>query len=175
MTDNDYLPLVRKVARGIKTHAPKANVDDLIGEGCLGLVQALPRFNPSRGAVLSTYLGNRVRGAMLDHLRERDPLTRCDRGKVKQGLHADVIDVDEREAQFVPAPSENPARTLESQERQARVRRLLQHLPRRERLVVLEYYWHDRSHKDIGGDLGVGESRISQLHSRALEHLREAA
>jgi RNA polymerase sigma factor for flagellar operon FliA len=50
-------------------------LDDLIGAGTIGLIQAVDRFQPSRGLQFATYAKHRIRGAMLDFLREEDPLS----------------------------------------------------------------------------------------------------
>ena len=66
--------LARKVSREIE-------LDDLIGAGSLGLVQALEGFDPSRGLAFSTYAMPRIRGAMLDELRSRDWMPRSIRSR----------------------------------------------------------------------------------------------
>ena len=57
--------LARRISRDVE-------IDDLIGAGTLGLVQALEGFDPGRGLAFSTYAMPRIRGAMLDELRARD-------------------------------------------------------------------------------------------------------
>ena len=47
-------------------------------------------------------------------------------------------------------------------------------LPPRERRVIALYYYGEVTMKEIGAELGVNESRVSQLHARALRRLREA-
>jgi RNA polymerase sigma factor for flagellar operon FliA len=45
-------------------------------------------------------------------------------------------------------------------------------LPERERLVITLYYYEEMTMKEIGMVLGVVESRVSQIHSSAVVHLR---
>jgi RNA polymerase sigma factor FliA len=49
---------------------PCVTYDDLVGAGTIGLIQAVDRFQPSRGLKFGTYARHRIRGAMLDFLRE---------------------------------------------------------------------------------------------------------
>lgn len=69
--------LARRVSRDIE-------IDDLIGAGTLGLVQALEGFDPGRGLAFSTYAMPRIRGAMLDELRSRDWMPRSIRTRSRQ-------------------------------------------------------------------------------------------
>ena len=53
------------------------------------------------------------------------------------------------------------------------IRKVLQALPERERLIVELYYYRDRNFKEIADTLGVTESRVSQLHTRMKKRFRE--
>ena len=68
-----YLPLVRRQALGLKTRLP-ANIelDDLIQAGSIGLLDAMSRYDFSVGATFGTFASQRIRGAMIDELRTRD-------------------------------------------------------------------------------------------------------
>jgi RNA polymerase sigma factor FliA len=65
-----YMPLVRfhagKLAAGLPSHISR---EDLVQSGVLGLLEALQRFDQSRGIKFETFAGQRIRGAMLDELR----------------------------------------------------------------------------------------------------------
>jgi RNA polymerase sigma factor for flagellar operon FliA len=79
------LPLVRRIALKIHRRLPAhVDVDDLIGNGTLGLVEAINKFDPSRGVNLETYARHRVRGAILDGLRRADTTSRDMRRKNKR-------------------------------------------------------------------------------------------
>lgn len=68
-----YLPLVRRVARcHLGAVSAPVGLDDLVAWGTLGLLDALDRYDPSRAALFSTYARFRIRGAILDQLRELD-------------------------------------------------------------------------------------------------------
>jgi len=65
--------LVVKVARAIHSRLPHSvELDDLVGVGIVGLIEAIARYNPSRGVPFETYARHRVRGAILDGLRAAD-------------------------------------------------------------------------------------------------------
>lgn len=72
-----YLPLVKRIAHHLLARVP-ANVllDDLVQTGMLGLLDAIDRFQDGFGAQFETYASQRIRGAMLDGLREADWLPR---------------------------------------------------------------------------------------------------
>ena len=68
-----HVDLVRYLALRINSRIPVAlDMDDLVHEGIVGLLDAVERFDPSRGASFKTYAEARVRGAMLDSLRQKD-------------------------------------------------------------------------------------------------------
>ena len=83
--------------------------------------------------------------------------------------------VDEANLPPVMVPSEPPApdKECELHEVQDRVRAAVSALPPRERKVVSMYYYGDATMKEIGATIGVNESRVSQLHARAIHRLRE--
>jgi len=72
-----YLHLVPKVARILgRRLPPHVARDDLISAGNLGLVEASRSFDPARGKSFETFASYRIRGAMLDDIRSRDPMSR---------------------------------------------------------------------------------------------------
>jgi RNA polymerase sigma factor for flagellar operon FliA len=75
---------------------------------------------------------------------------------------------------MVPAEPERPDMQYERDEVKNRVRNAIATLPPREQRVVALYYYNETTMKDIGAELGVNESRVSQLHARAIKRLREA-
>ena len=80
-----HLPQVRLVARSIWGRVRFAvELDDLIGFGTIGLLNAMERFDPNRGTLLKTYAEHRIRGAILDGLRSMDWLPRSARQRERQ-------------------------------------------------------------------------------------------
>ena len=72
-----YAPRIRPLALRLKARLPfHVELDELLGAGALGLVEALCNFRPERGVCFERYAENRIRGAMLDELRRQDWLPR---------------------------------------------------------------------------------------------------
>jgi hypothetical protein len=77
-------------------------------------------------------------------------------------------------AVLVPSEPPSPDKAYEVSEVKARIRAALMSLPPRERKVISLYYFGDVTMKQIGAAIGVNESRVSQLHARAIQRLRKA-
>ena len=72
-----HLPLVKKLAFHMKAKLPPSvEVDDLVQAGMIGLLDAIGRYEENHGAQFETYAVLRIRGAMLDELRNSDWLPR---------------------------------------------------------------------------------------------------
>src|SRR6185437_2198696 len=79
------MPTVHRVARKLARRLPQhIRVDDLVGAGCQGLVDAIARFDVARSEKFESYAELRIRGAMLDELRAHDPLSRDQRAAAKR-------------------------------------------------------------------------------------------
>jgi RNA polymerase sigma factor for flagellar operon FliA len=68
--------------------------------------------------------------------------------------------------------SPDPHELLERHEIENLLARAIERLPARERLVLTLYYHEELTMKEVGGILGVNESRVSQIHSKAVSRLR---
>ena len=80
-----YAPLVKRIAYHMMARLPASvEVDDLIQVGLIGLLDAVGRFDGTQGAQFESYATQRIRGAMLDELREADWLPRHVRQKSRQ-------------------------------------------------------------------------------------------
>ncbi len=77
---NEFLPGIRYHASVLKLRLPQSiEADDLVSSGILGLLDAADKFDSSRGIKFKTYAEYRIRGAMLDYLREMDWFSRAAR------------------------------------------------------------------------------------------------
>ncbi len=80
----DHLGLVHHVARQVsRTLAVRADFDELVSAGTIGLMTALEGFDSSRGLAFSTFAAPRIRGAILDELRKQDHVPRSIRRKTR--------------------------------------------------------------------------------------------
>jgi len=80
----ECLPLVKFVAHRISARLPShVELDDLIHSGILGLLDAVKKFEPDRNVKFKTYAEQRIRGAILDGLRDLDWVPRSLRRKKK--------------------------------------------------------------------------------------------
>ncbi len=84
----------------------------------------------------------------------------------------DAVDGMTLPAVLVPSEPPAPDRLFEQSETRDRVRSALGQLPARERRIMALYYFGDVTMKQIGEQIGVNESRVSQLHARAIQRLR---
>ncbi len=72
-----FVPLVKRIAHHLMVRLPASVLfDDLFQNGMLGLLDAIERFEEGLGAQFETYATQRIKGAMLDGLRENDTLPR---------------------------------------------------------------------------------------------------
>lgn len=80
-----FAPLVKRIAYHLMSRLPASvQVDDLVQNGMIGLLDAIERFEAGFGAQFETYATQRVRGAMLDGLRENDWLPRSLRREMRR-------------------------------------------------------------------------------------------
>ena len=86
---------------------------------------------------------------------------------------ADTIESADLPPVLTPSESPSPDRVCEETEVNNRVRAAIAALPGRERRIIGRYYYGDATMKQIGAEIGVNESRVSQLHARAIRRLRE--
>jgi len=77
-------------------------------------------------------------------------------------------------AALMPSEPEPPDTAYEKSETKDRIRVAIESLPAREQKVIGLYYYQEATMKQIGAEIGVNESRVSQLHARAIRRLREA-
>lgn len=212
----DYLNLVRYVASKVGQGLPQ-NVEqaDLVSYGTFGLIDAIERFDPTRGFKFETFAMSRIRGAMLDELRSMDWVPRSMRAKARaidvaaqeiEGRQhraptsdemASVLGVTEDQYHhtigqmsvsgmiglddFVSASDnltigDTVAQVNEDSDTfwdmQDALAEAIESMPVRERIVLTLYYYEGFTLADIGTVLGVTESRVCQIHTKAIEQLQ---
>ncbi|BDT60610.1 RNA polymerase sigma factor FliA [Massilia varians] len=81
----EHMPLVKRLAHHMKAKLPPSvEVDDLIQAGMMGLLDAINRYEDNHGAQFETYAVLRIRGAMLDELRNSDWMPRSTRQNMRK-------------------------------------------------------------------------------------------
>ncbi|HEU4777583.1 MAG TPA: RNA polymerase sigma factor FliA [Telluria sp.] len=81
----EHMPLVKRLAHHMKAKLPPSvEVDDLVQAGMIGLLDAITRYEETQGAQFETYAVLRIRGAMLDELRNSDWLPRSMRQNMRK-------------------------------------------------------------------------------------------
>ncbi|HEV7180604.1 MAG TPA: sigma-70 family RNA polymerase sigma factor [Candidatus Baltobacteraceae bacterium] len=78
-------PIVKRIARRIRRLVPSVDLDDLVGDGSVGLIRAVDAFDPSRGPSLEQYARAVIVGAMLNGIRRMDPVSERARRAVRDG------------------------------------------------------------------------------------------
>jgi len=216
----ETLPLIKHIAHRVAIRLPSnVEIRDLINAGVLGLMDAIEKFEPERNVKFKTYAEVRIRGAILDSLRDLDWAPRSLRKKSKdlERMYADLsqklgrpaTDEEVSEAMgeniedfhalvdqlhgltigsfenlsdsedsenyinYYPDDGSNdPYVKFESNELTRLLADAIEELPEKERLVLSLYYFEEFTMKEIGALLGVNESRVSQLHTKATLRLR---
>jgi RNA polymerase sigma factor for flagellar operon FliA len=103
---------------------------------------------------------NQVRGVSLVNLEE---LRGAGSEGERTGSYADIVE---------DVHSENPYSALKQQEMRRVIAETIGSLPDKERLVLTLYYYEDLNMKEIGSILGITESRVCQIHTKAVGRLR---
>lgn len=217
-----YIPLVKYIAsRVIIGKSKYIEFEDLIGYGMVGLMDALNKFDESKGMKFSTYASIRIRGSMIDEIRKNSPISKGAMDKlnrynnavetlqkrnlkepsskeIAEELGVNITSVGEIEnfinyisivsledlifsedddmllmGTIEDEKSPNPEKALEEQEQVEYLTRALELLNEKDNTVLSLYYYEGMTLKEIGKVLGVSESRVCQLHSRAIIHLRK--
>jgi len=92
-----YTPLVKRIAHHMIARLPASvQIDDLVQAGMMGLLDAASRFDETQGIQFETFAAQRIRGSMLDELRESDWLPRSAR-KAQRDIDAAMQKVQQRE------------------------------------------------------------------------------
>ena len=214
-----YLPLIKYVISRMSVTPPSGlDYEDILSFGVFGLLDAVDKFDPTKGFSFQTYAIPRIRGAILDELRKCDWFSRSGREKVQKLNRAvekvlrDKGEIDDEaimselgfdeneyyEVQdlasrgFITSlddstqlddgdvsieatlADERPGAEeyIEEDEERQVVIEALSELPEREREMLSLYYYEGLTLKEIGRVMGVSESRVSQIHGKALTLLR---
>lgn len=217
------LPLVKSLAQRFAIYtSPCCDVDDLISAGVTGLLDALEKYDSAVQANFKTYATFRIRGAILDEIRNskwaprsiqekirnlqrvynrleqilsRPPTEEelsCALGMSLDQFHRMLIQIgpstifagSQKEAEdsdlgswetSVGDPSAvNPIDQIISEETRSILANAIRSLSEKEKIVISLYYYEEMTMREIGEVLSLTESRICQIHARAILNLFQA-
>ena len=184
-----HLGFARAVAsRALDPRCHGEEREDLVAWGVLGLVQAARRYRDDTGAPFAAYAARRVRGQVLDALRERDPLTRSARRAYRvarerdAGLPQPVIEIsldrvleagrEDHAWGAIGGPGGTSERATCRSAQWGRVARELRGLDPLERKVLVLSFARGLTLKEIGRRVGLSESGVCRVRARALRTVR---
>ncbi|MCI8379486.1 MAG: FliA/WhiG family RNA polymerase sigma factor [Lachnospiraceae bacterium] len=216
----EYSSLVKIVAGRLGMYLGyTVEYDDLVGYGIFGLIDAIDKFELTKGVKFETYASLRIRGSILDQIRKMDWIPRTLRQKqkrletamkdleaklgrtasdeelsaemgiskseledlVNQTQIANLVSLDEYleqgsevRAELGNTPRfEQPEMIVERQELKKILAEAIDSLTEKEQRVIAFYYFEELTLKEISKILEVSESRVSQLHTKALRKMRD--
>jgi len=166
-------------------------IGDLVHDGVVGLLESRRRFDPSRGVDFRTYAAYRIRGAMLDGLRARDPLPRGVRRALKLAARVPVLPgsgngsgcppvapvmqlVSLDEAASCPESVDQPEEVVLARELRAEVWRAVAALPGRDREIIRLRFLRGWRLREVAAHYGISITRVAELQERAVGRLRRA-
>jgi RNA polymerase sigma-B factor len=155
-----YLPLVRALALRFAWRGEP--VDDLVQAGCIGLILAVDRYDPSRGP-FEAYAVPTITGEIRRHLRDRCALMRVPDGA------AVAVRIEPLEEDDGP-PADPIAGVID----RVALTAALRTLPLHERRIVVLSFYGERTQRRIAEDVGLSQIHVSRLLRGALERLRPA-
>ncbi|WP_346847904.1 MULTISPECIES: FliA/WhiG family RNA polymerase sigma factor [unclassified Clostridium] len=216
------IPLVKYIASKIIVGKNKyVEYEDLISYGMIGLMDAINKFDDTKGMKFSTYAAIRINGSIIDEIRKNSPISKRAIDKLNRynkvveelqnKLYREPKDIevaermeislkeltdiqgyvnyismmsletilfgDDEEMSLINSiedtKSPSPQKSLEEKEMLEYLRRGLDNLKERDRLILNLYYFEKLTLKQVGAVLEVSESRVCQLHSRAILNLRK--
>lgn len=216
----EYADLVKYVAGRLSIYfGSNVEYDDLVGYGVFGLIDAIDKFDLTKKVKFETYASLRIRGAIIDSIRELDWAPRSLRKKGKElekayfevenqlghsatdqevadklGISTEelnkllqevnmsqMISLEDyleqnHETGFDPLSLQRdnnmPEQRMEVLELKEILSEAIDKLPEKERTVVTLYYYEELTLKEISLIMNVSESRISQLHTKAILRMR---
>lgn len=216
-----HLPLVRAIAARVRESLPvQVELDDLAHAGVLGLFDAVAKYDASKKVAFHLYAKHRIRGAILDSLRQLDWASRDLRKRYKSieaagqrqaqkfgrapaeeevaealgltpaqlrkqksdlqsagltsGQPHRVEQPDNSYAEPSESPDHSPDHIFANHQLRSALDVAVETLPPRYQTVIRLYYDKECTMKQIGAELGVNESRVSQIHKTALQKLAAA-
>ncbi|WP_419759397.1 sigma-70 family RNA polymerase sigma factor [Acidisoma sp.] len=156
-----YGSWIKRTALMLKSRMPWADVDELLQLGAVGMLEALQRFDSTRGVDFQAFCSRRIRGAMIDGLRREGALQRGE-----APFDGDKIDT----AALISGDSpEDPFTQLTRSDNKKLLVVALQCLPPLEYRVLALHFYDEMNNREIAAILAISEGYASRIRKRALD------
>ena len=154
-----HLPLVHALARRFARHGEP--LDDLVQAGCIGLISAVDRYDPSRGHAFEAFAAATITGEIRHHLRDRSSVLRVPPSAPAAVRVEPLGDAD--------GQPQDPIAGLDDR---LSLLTAMRALPPRERRILLLCFYGERSQRRIADDIGLSQVHVSRLLRAALGRMR---
>jgi RNA polymerase sigma-B factor len=168
-----YMPLVRTLAKRYANRGEQ--LEDLVQVGSIGLLQAIERFDPTRGRELAGFAAPTIAGEIRHHLRDRAAVVRIPRRYVDSAVPSAPIPLstsDEEDPRFGRAIATDAP--YDSSEDRLTLVAGLRRLSVRERRIMHLRYFAGLSQEEIARQVGLSQVQVSRLIRASLERMRGA-
>ena len=176
----EYAHIVKYVAGRLEIYTGQHfEFDDLVSYGIFGLIDAIEKFDITKGVKFESYASLRIRGAIIDSLRDLDWVPRSLRRKSKEDgselqSMVSLDDFLDQNMEFVAASADGvPEEHIDKQELRNMLIEAIESLSERDRLIITLHYFEELTLREISKTMKVSESRVSQIHTRALSRMQE--
>ena len=158
-----YGSWIKRTALMLKSRMPWADLDELLQLGAVGMLEALQRFDSTRGVDFQAFCSRRIRGAMIDGLRREGALQRGE-----APFDGDKIDT----AALISGDSpEDPLTQLTRSDNKRLLIVALQCLPPLDYRVLALHFYDEMNNREIAAILEISEGYASRIRKRALDLL----
>ncbi len=215
----EYSHLIKFIAGRLNIYfGSNVEYDDLVSFGVFGLIDAIDKYDMNKGVKFETYASLRIRGSIIDSIRDMDWVPRSLRQKNKELEKAywevenelghsatdkeiadklkistdefykllndvnvtsmvsleDFLEQNYEVGTDITSTdnSDGPEHEAELNELRRILGESIEKLPEKEKMVLTLYYYEELTLKEISAIMMVSESRISQLHTKAIMRLR---
>lgn len=215
---SEYINLVKIISGKLYNYyASNIEYEDLMGYGVIGLIDAIDKFDPTKNIKFETYASIRIRGSIIDQIRNLDWIPRSIRQKAKMlNEAADYLEgqlgrdptnkelsvyLNKSESEILSLIDEtsiynvlsiedefndnlkiqikdnsldaSPEAFVEHQDSVRELQSAVESLAEREQVIINLYYYEGLTYKEIGQVLSISESRVSQIHSKAISKMKK--
>lgn len=154
---------IKRTALLLKARMPWADLDELLQLGAIGMLEALQRFDTTRGIDFQAFCSRRIRGAMIDGLRREGALQRGE-------AHIDTDAIDASTYRNGQTP-EDPFLLLARSDSKKFLAEALQALPPLDYRVLALHYFEEMNNREVAAILNISEGYASRIRKRALAFL----